>query len=314
MGGFSNDDFGTTRGPALGLRASFFAALAVMLMITDQRSDILGKVRTAIFEAFQPVRQLAQLPAQLGKIGEHWRSRDTLLAQNTELLHERLLLRARLQRMEALQAENDRLRALLQSAQSLNQTVLVAEILDVSSDPYRHQIMLNKGRKEGIVQGQALIDAHGILGQISEVFEHTATAILISDPNSSIPVEINRNGLRTIARGQGTALLSLPFLPTNADVKENDLLVSSGLGGRYPAGYPVAKVTRVDSQVGLEFLGLQAEPLAQMHHGHQVLLIAHKSPLPSLVVTTPANKPAKKPAKSSGKPKAKPAPKRGGTP
>lgn len=310
MGVFSNDDFGTSRGPALGLRAAFFGIMAVALMITDQRTDLAGRIRHTAYELLQPIRTLAQLPMLMGQVGQHLQSRGALLAQNTDLLHERLLLRARLQHMEALESENDRLRAMLQSARTINQTVLVAEILDVSSDPYRHQIVLNKGKLDGITEGQALIDAHGILGQVSEVFEHSSTALLLTDPKSSIPVEINRNGLRTIARGQGKALLSLPFLPTNADIQEGDLLVSSGLGGRYPAGYPVAKVQRVDNQIGLEFLGLQAEPLAQMHHGHQVLLIAQQTiPKPHHKQPKAAAAPAKKTTKLKTPPKVESSPK-----
>lgn len=292
MGGYDDDSYQTSRGPALGLRASFFIVLSIGLMIADGHSRLLGSVREAATGMMRPFEQAATWPSLTDSIRGQMRSRESLLAENVQLLHERLLLRARLQKLDALEAENGRLRALLKSAQSLDQNVLVAEILDVSNDPYRHQIKLNKGRKDGIFLGQALIDAYGILGQVSEVFADSAVAILITDAKSSIPVEINRNGLRSIARGQGTNQLSLPFLPTNADVREGDLLVSSGLGGRYPAGYPVAKVLRVDNQVGLEFLGLQAAPTAELHHGHQVLLLTPQA----RQTATPPPDTAKKPA------------------
>lgn len=300
MGGYDDDSYQISRGPALGLRASFFIAVSVALMIADGHSRLLGTLRETAHGAMWPFEQVASWPTLKEHVGNYLRSRESLLAENTQLLHERLLLRARLQRLDALAAENDRLRTLLKSAQSLEQNVLVAEIVDTSTDPYRHQIKLNKGRSSGVFVGQALIDAHGILGQVSEVFEDSAVAILITDSNSSIPVEINRNGLRSIARGQGTNLLSLPFLPTNADVRQDDLLVSSGLGGRYPAGYPVARVLRVDNQIGLEFLGLQAQPMAELHHGHQVLLLiakAREEPPPA-----PA-KPARSPAPKRGPPR-----------
>lgn len=296
MGEYEDNYYRSARGPALGLRASLFILLAVALMVADQRSSALETVRQVVHPILSPFEQLARVPGVFASWSHYWQSRDELLIQNTQLLHDELLLKARLQKLQALEAENEHLRSLLQSSYSIKQDVLVAEILDVSNDPYRQQIKINKGTADGIYTGQALIDAHGILGQVSRAFEHSSVAILITDPSSSIPVIINRNGLRTIARGQGTSLLSLPFLPGNADVQEGDLLVSSGMGGHYPAGYPVARITRLDDQPGMAFLSIQATPTAKLHSGRQVLLV-----VPRKQRAGAANQPGNQPAASGGK-------------
>lgn len=251
---------------------------SVALMFADQRTDLLDGARAAAATALHPLERVASFPYLLGRLGEHFASRESLIIQNADLQHDRLVMAARIQKLEALEAENARLRDLLHSSQVLKEKVLVADILDTSADPYRHTLKLSKGENDGVFAGQALIDAHGVLGQVSEVNAYSSVAVLITDPNHSIPVEIQRSGLRTIARGQGNNQLQLPFLPTNADVREGDLLYSSGLGGRYPAGYPVGKIVRVENEPGMEFLGLYAEPAAQMQHGHQVLLIVPAPP------------------------------------
>ena len=189
-----------------------------------------------------------------------------------------LLLRAKLQKLAALKSENQRIRALLDSARDINQDVLIAEILSVSPSPYKHYIKLNKGALDGVFRGQALIDANGIMGQVVSVTPMNSRAILITDPNHAVPVEINRTGLRTIAEGTGqSGLLHLPFLPKNADVKAGDLLLTSGLGGRYPAGYPVATVSTVNRSPGSEFLDVVAQPTASLRHGSEVLLVWNKA-------------------------------------
>ena len=251
---------------------------SIGLMFMDQRTDLLDGVRAAAATALHPLERAVSFPYLLGRLGEHIENREQLIIENADLRHDALVMAARLQKLEALEAENARLRDLLHSSQALKEKVLVADILDTSADPYRHMLKLSKGANDGVFAGQALIDARGVLGQVSEVSAYSSVAVLITDPNHSIPVEIQRSGLRTIARGQGNNQLQLPFLPTNADVREGDLLYSSGLGGRYPAGYPVGKIVRVENEPGMEFLGLYAEPAAQIQHGHQVLLIVPAPP------------------------------------
>ncbi len=278
--GYEEDEFSPlgARGPSAGLRLVMLVIASVALMFADQRTDLLDGARAAAATALHPLEQAVSFPYLLSRLGDHFASRQALIIENADLQHNRLVMSARIQKLEALEAENARLRDLLHSAQALKDKVLVADILDTSADPYRHMLKLSKGANDGVFAGQALIDSHGVLGQVSEVNAYSSIAVLITDPNHSIPVEINRSGLRTIARGQGDNQLQLPFLPTNADVREGDLLYSSGLGGRYPAGYPVGKIERVENEPGMEFLGLYAEPAAQMQHGHQVLLIVPAPP------------------------------------
>jgi rod shape-determining protein MreC len=179
-----------------------------------------------------------------------------------------------LQQLAALEAENARLRALMVSPARLANRVQVAEILAVDLDPYRHRIAINRGEQAGVYVGQALLDADGIVGQVVRVNPLGAEAILISDPSHATPVELNRNGLRTVALGMGDVTrMDLPFLPNSADIRIGDLLTSSGLGDAFPAGYPVARVTRVERRPGESFARVEAEPTAALNRTRQVLLV-----------------------------------------
>lgn len=181
---------------------------------------------------------------------------------------------ARLQRMIALEAENVRLRALLDSTAKVADRVLIAEIVSVDMNPFRHTILINKGGRDGVYVGQALIDAAGIVGQVTRQQPFAAEAMLVTDADHALPVEIARNQLRTIAMGTGDIdRLALPFLPRNADVQRGDLLVSSGLGRAFPAGYPVGTIVDIRSKTGQPFLEVDAEPSAALNRIREVLLI-----------------------------------------
>jgi len=202
------------------------------------------------------------------------RDRATLRAENEALRESELDTRARLQQLAALEAENARLRALLDSSAKVADRVLVSEIMSVDLDRFHHRILIDKGTHHGAFRGQALLSADGIVGQITRAEPFTSEAILISDPSHALPVEINRNGLRAIAVGSGDLTrLSLPFLPNNADVEVGDLLVSSGLGGAFPAGYPVAVVRSIERDPGEPFANVSAEPTAALNRTREVLLV-----------------------------------------
>jgi rod shape-determining protein MreC len=176
--------------------------------------------------------------------------------------------------MEALQAENGRLRALLDSAPRLADRVLVANILSVDLDPFQHRFVIDKGGSDDVYVGQAMLDAGGIVGQVTRVEPFTSEAILISDPGHATPVEVNRNGLRSIAVGVGdSSRVNLPFLPNNADIEVGDLLVSSGLGGAFPSGYPVARVVEVERIPGEPFANITAQPTGALNREREVLLV-----------------------------------------
>jgi rod shape-determining protein MreC len=263
------------RGPSLGTRMVLLAALSVSLMFLDHQQGHLETVRRALSVAVYPIRVLVDMPStSFGWAREKFSERNRLVTENRELRIESLRQRARLQQMAALEAENARLRALMDSPARLANRVQVAEILAVDLDPYRHRIALNRGEQAGVYVGQALLDADGIVGQVVRVNPLGAEAILISDPSHATPVELNRNGLRTVALGVGdVSRIDLPFLPNSADIRVGDLLTSSGLGDAFPAGYPVARVTRVERRPGEPFARVEAEPTAALNRTRQVLLV-----------------------------------------
>lgn len=176
--------------------------------------------------------------------------------------------------MAAIEAENLRLRAMLDSSARIDDRVLVAEILAVDLDPYRHRFSINQGLQDGVYVGQALLDANGVVGQIVEVEVFTSEAVLISDADHAVPVSVNRNGLRTIAVGTGDSRrLRLPYLTNSADIELGDLLVSSGLGGVFPSGYPVGRVLEVERRPGQSFADVIVEPASELDRDREVLLV-----------------------------------------
>jgi rod shape-determining protein MreC len=280
------------RGPGLGLKTLVLCLLSLATIMADQRSDALTPVRHALTWALQPVLWAAGLPAAIAGTAEHMRSRESLLEENHVLRENQLLLESRLQKLEALETENERLRELLASSAQLEERVLIAEILSAAQDPYRQQIVLNKGTRHGVYQGQALVDAHGVLGQVIRVNPSSSIALLLTDPNHGIPVEINRTGLQTIALGRGDGQsLSLPYLPGTADVRVGDLLVSSSLGGRFPAGYPVGHIRELKHEPGEHFMEALAQPAARLNRGRQALLVWSESYEMSAPVAPPEAEP-----------------------
>lgn len=262
------------RAPALGLKALVLMLAAMTLVFADREGDRMLGVREALSTGLTPLFWLASSPVRIGLVADRLQSRESLEQENQRLSEHLLRVQARLQRLEAIEAENERLRVLLASSEALEERVLIAEITDINQDPYRHQITLNKGSRDGVYRGQALIDAYGILGQVIEVSSRHSRAILITDPDHGIPVEVNRTGLQTIAVGGGDGQgLRLPFLPTNVDIREGDLLVSSPLGGRFPPGYPVGRIHQLRNSPGAHFLEARAHPSAQLNQGRQALLV-----------------------------------------
>jgi rod shape-determining protein MreC len=266
------------RGPGLGLKALVLCLLALGVIMTDARTRVLAPVRDGLTWVLQPVLFVAGLPSALAGTAEHLQSRESLVEENAILRENQLKLQVEVQKLAALEMENQRLRELLASSAQLEEKVLIAEILSASQDPYREQIVLNKGARDSVYKGQALVDAHGVLGQVMSVAPSTSVALLLTDPNHGIPVEVNRTGLQTIALGRGDGQnLSLPYLPGTADVKVGDLLVSSPLGGRFPAGYPVGTITELRNEPGEHFMEALATPAARLNRGRQALLVWSES-------------------------------------
>ena len=263
------------RNASPGLRFFLTGTLSLALMFVDHRGTYLKEIRAYLGEAFYPVQIAIDSPAAaLRWTRENLALRRQLIAENAKLRQESLTAGVELQRLAALRVENARFRALLDSKARVPNRVVVGEILSVDMDPLRHRVILNKGSLDGAYEGQALIDARGVVGQITRDQRDSSAALLITDPDHALPVEVVRNGLRSIAVGTGDLQrLSLPFLTRNADIKAGDLLVTSGLGGAFPAGYPVGRVTQVDGSSGDAFLEVSAVPTADLDRLHEVLLV-----------------------------------------
>ena len=235
--------------------------------------------------ALTPIYLIADIPSAIGEWQEtHLRSRGRLLDDNDRLQRENLVLQGRSQQIASLQAENARLRALLNSTALLRDDVLVSEVIGVSPDPVRHQLVLDKGEEADVYAGQALIDASGLMGQVVEVGATTSRVLLITDPTHSVPVQVNRNGVRAVAEGVGSLdQLAIHHVAATTDIRPGDLLVTSGLGGRFPIGYPVAVVSEVVRSPGEAFARISATPNAAIDRARHALLVFSRPP-----VRTPA--------------------------
>lgn len=261
--------------PALGIRAVTLVFFSIVLMYLDNRQNHLDAVRNAVGVAVYPIQLIVDAPVRFwGWLGESTTSRGELQREVSRLNAERLLTNARLQRLTALEAENARLRALLDARSKVRDEVRVAQIMAVDANPYEHNLVIDIGSRDGVYDGQAIVDANGVVGQVIKTGLMTSQAVLISDTDHALPVEVNRNGLRTIAVGTGEIdRLDLPFLPNNADIRAGDLLVTSGLGGAFPAGYPVAVVDTVTRIPQDPFADVNAKPSAALDQVREVMLI-----------------------------------------
>ncbi|MEN8763322.1 MAG: rod shape-determining protein MreC [Thiogranum sp.] len=265
-----------TAGPPLFARLVGLVLLSIGLMTVDHREHHLDSVRGGLSVLVYPLQWLVDLPGSTSEwFRESLSTRRELQEENASLRTQQLLLNTQLQKLESLEAENRRLRALLDSSfQVGKRPMLIAGLLSVDMDPYRHQIELNKGTLDHLFEGQPLLDSQGVMGQLIHVGPFTSTAMLITDPSHAIPVQVNRNGLRTIALGTGAIdRLELPHIPDNADIRIGDLLVTSGLGGRFPPGYPVAEVIDVEQDPGRAFSHVTARPRALLDRSREVLVV-----------------------------------------
>ncbi len=261
---------------SLSIRFALLAALSLTIMVLDHRGN-------AVIDRIRQGASMIVYPLQIGvdKPFSVWRwtrqalaSREALLEENARLKGELRNHDVRLQRMATLEAENARLRAMLDSSERVADRMLVAEILSVDPAPHRRRFTINRGVLNGVHAGQALLDADGVVGQIDTVDALTSHAVLISDSNHGLPVAVNRTGLRTMALGTGeTGLLNLPYLTNSADIREGDLLVTTGLGGVFPPGYPVGRVTVVQRRPGQSFARVMARPSAGLDRGREVLVV-----------------------------------------
>lgn len=261
---------------------------AIALLVTDYRTTRLAPLRAVLSLVAYPMQILASFPVDsVTALSDTLVSYVSLQKENHRLKQIQLVNDARLLKLEALEKENIRLRMLLENSFQLGEQVLIAELLSVTLAPYEHTVLVNKGSRFGVHPEQPVLDAHGIVGQVVRALPSSAEVMLITDPDHAIPVEVNRNGLRTIAFGTGQPnRLHLPFLANNADIVPGDLLVTSGLGGVFPAGYPVAVVDKFESRPDKSFANIYATPTAKLESSREFLIVW--SDANPVVLTQPA--------------------------
>ena len=259
----------------MGVRLLVLAVLSVALMVVDARFDLLKPARKQASLVLMDAYWITDLPGRLWDgVASQFGSRTELVAENEKLKTENLLLQGRMQKLAALTEQNVRLRELLNSSALVNEKVDVAELIGMDPNPFTHRIIINKGERDGVVLGQPVLDARGLMGQVVELMPYTSRVLLLTDTTHSIPVQVNRNGLRAIASGTGNPeRLELRHVADTADIKEGDLLVSSGLGQRFPAGYPVATVKEVIHDTGQPFAIVRAVPTAALNRSRYLLLV-----------------------------------------
>ena len=266
----------------MGVRFLVLVVLSVALMVVDARFTLLKPVRSQMSLVLMQAYWVTDLPQRLWQgVASQFGSRTELVAENEKLKTENLLLQGRMQKLAALTEQNVRLRELLNSSALVNEKVEVAELIGMDPNPFTHRIIINKGERDGVVLGQPVLDARGLMGQVVELMPYTSRVLLLTDTTHSIPVQVNRNGLRAIASGTGNPeRLELRHVADTADIKVGDLLVSSGLGQRFPAGYPVATVKEVIHDSGQPFAIVRAVPTAALNRSRYLLLVFSDSRTP----------------------------------
>ncbi|AMF95437.1 rod shape-determining protein MreC [Vibrio fluvialis] len=263
------------RGPSLQLRLFFAVVLSASLMLADSRLGAFSHVRFLLNSLVAPIQYAADLPRSMfDGFYENFNSRQQLMESNRALKRDVLTLKSDLILLDQYREENQRLRKLLGSSFVRDEKKVVTEVMAVDTSPYRHQVVIDKGRVDGVYEGQPVINEKGIVGQVTFVAAHNSRVLLLIDPNNAIPVQNIRNDIRVIASGNGqTDEIQLEHIATSTDIEVGDLLVTSGLGGVYPEGYPVAYVSEVDKDTRREFASIKAKPVVDFDRLRYLLLI-----------------------------------------
>lgn len=262
----------------IGLRALLLIICSIALMVLDKRSNQFVTVRTALSLPIAPIHYLISWPTQvIDHVKSVISSHHNLITENIQLKTDQLLLRAQLQRLIAIESENNYLKELLQSAHQLKGKTMIAELLAVDTEPFVNQVIINKGTRDGIYINQPVLDAYGVMGQVVQAGPITSRVLLINDPHSGIAVQNVRNGLRALAIGSYSDKLRLLYVPKTADIKAGDLFITSGLGDHFPEGYPVGKVDSVIKDPSHQFATILIQPSARLNSSRQVLLVWYRS-------------------------------------
>lgn len=249
--------------------------LAIILMVFDKRADTFAQIRAALSMPLAPLQSMVNWPVQwVSQLEVAFSSHDRLVKENLDLKAEQLLLKAQMQRWMAIESENNQLKALLRSSTEVQGKVLVARLLSIATDPFVNQVTIDKSSHDNLFVGQPVLDANGVMGQVIHVGPLFSKVLLINDPHSGVPVQVTRNGVRAIAVGDAySGKLRLANVPQTTDIRVGDVLITSGLGERYPEGYPVGQVTSVIKDPGLQFMSIAVEPSARLDRSREVLLV-----------------------------------------
>jgi len=253
--------------------------LALLLILLGAYTSALDPLRSRLGVVAHSAYWMTDVPGRIGSwFEDRFTSKQTLLEENAALREELLIHKRKVQQMASIDAENVRLQQLMNASEKVNERVLVAEIFGVSPDPLAHKVIVNRGTEHGVYVGQPMLDADGLMGQVVEVSPWSSHVLLITDSTHAIPVQVNRNGGRAVAEGVGDLYqLVLRHVSNTVDIREGDLLVSSGLGQRFPAGYPVATVEQVIHDPGQPFARVTARPMAQLNRSRHVLLVFNEA-------------------------------------
>lgn len=285
------------RGPSPGLRFTIYAVIAIVLMYYDRQGQIVQRIRYALDAVTFPIQKAVGSPRIAWDfLSQHLQTRDALQLQNSQLQAQVRELELKTIRQAALEQENAQLRGLRASLPPLIKHWQLAQIISVETDPLRQRVVIDKGAHDGVLANQAVVDGTGILGQVARVGPWSAEVILVTDPEHAIPVQVTRNSLRTVALGGGSdGELLLPYLAGNADIRSGDLLVSSGLGGVFPAGFPVARVIGVRADSNQQAGQVRARSVADVTRDREVILLQFDPANPAAPAPNPPIAPAPPP-------------------
>lgn len=295
------------RGTKPQIKLILMAILSIVIMIVDARFDYLKVAREGLSLVVDPVQQFGRIPIVLVEQGsEFFITQSKLKAENEVLRQHQIIMSSQIQRYHALLIENEHLKKLQHTQQSRNEPVLLAEVVHTGRDPFRHKIIVDKGEQHSVKLGAAVIDQNGLIGQVTAVYPLSSEITLLTDKDHIVPVEVMRNSLRAVVKGNGEdALLDIPFMAINADIQNGDVLVTSGIDGTYPKGIPVAKVTQIERHAADTFARVRCTPTGAIGRYRYVLILFvdedDKKRKASLTpVVEESEKPAKK--KMKGKP------------
>ena len=267
-------------GPSLLARLVFFVMLSLLLMAADTRFKYLPEIRQAFAIVIYPLQKLANTPSAIYDAISEFFASQHLTVENEDLKQQRLIDHGQLQRLQALEAENVQLRKLLETTQRLESKAVMAEILHVPRDPFNRKVILDKGSQSGIQPGQVVVDDVGVVGQVTRSSPWLSEVTLITDKDHSVPVQVVRNGLRSVVSGTGkVGTLELRYVAVNTDIEEGDMLVTSGIDGVYPPDLPVAVVSKIERNPTYVFAQVTCTPTAGVGHYRQLLILSLPTPV-----------------------------------